>query len=242
MSNSIFNIILICAVLYTVYFILYGYFSYRKVGRNAKRVSKVFLIQGILLIGIYIGLMGFSFLSPETLGLQSIFNKVTSSNDAQEPINGLTGSLGNGLNGSYDYPSDTEVSGMLSRGDGFLKQNNIEAAINEFKKGLSKEEYKDIFDKRLEEALNVKEDYKIYQKGLAYFNKGDYENAYGEFKDIKPSEITFYSDVIAKMEIISSSGMANNANNKGGSTAAVEEQNTATPSDTQGNGETAPRP
>lgn len=244
MSNSSFFIVIICAALFAVYFLLYGYFAYRKKEENSKRVSKVFLVQGIILALVYAGIVTLSMVAPNILGLQSSDKAKTANETSSENTNGvtgLTGSIGNGAR-SIEYPSDPIIAGMLSRGDAFLKDNNIEAAIKEFKQGLNNEEYKSIFEKRMEHALNMKDDFKIYQTGLNYFNKGDYESAYNEFKDIKPNELKYFADVMTKMEIISSGSLPNTTNNQGGTVTGTTGQNTPVVLNTQGNTQTPVRP
>lgn len=92
-----------------------------------------------------------------------------------------------------------------------MVQNSIEEAIKEFKTGLKDEKFKDIFETRIEYANQIKRDYKVYQRGLEYFNKQNYDKAYSEFKNIKPNEAVFYKDVEDKMSQISSDMLVNNA-------------------------------
>ncbi|KMT22867.1 tetratricopeptide repeat protein [Clostridium cylindrosporum] len=215
MSNTVFVTILIFAILFNLFFILFGYFKYKKEDGKVKKFATIFLAEGILLLGIYIGLIIVSNFYPSSTSVSTTSPNGSKVDSLSTSVTGLKGSLGNGINGTRGVPSDPKVEAILTKGDTLLSQNDFEGAVKEFKVGLREETYKDMFQQRIDYTRDMKRDYMIYIRGLNFFNNGKYDKAYNEFKTIKPNELIFYSDVEKKMGQISSGMLINPLQNQG---------------------------
>lgn len=258
MLNSIYFVLIGCLVLSIVYFVLAFILSGEKRGEKARKASKVILIQGILMLLVFIGCSIALLFFPDILKSEvTKINSMSKAKASETTVTGLTGSNGNGSTGGGEYPEEPKVADILIKGDQLLGEDKIQEAIDVYKLGLGDktiESYSDIFDRRISQATDLKYDYMNYQRGLEYFNKGNYERAYEEFKYVKPSERLFYADIEKKMETIklgiagvgqaagvesTSTGTAENATSgAGGNPAATSTTSKSTSTTTNASGTT----